>query len=368
MVFAEANLSFKAIQADLKRKGFGDTTHYQPIDENDIARLYSSGVFDESTPSGLQNKIWFEIMLFICRRGRENLRELEKDHFQISQDSNGRRFVFQAKDEMTKKVRADNMKTRVDNGRMYETKNPGCPVASFERYLNKLNPSCSSLFQTPMPRVPSDDNKPWYKNCPMGSRQIGTFMARISETAGLSRRYTNHSIRSTCITVLDEQGFDSRDICNVSGHQNESSIRTYIGRPNDSKKQKLSDALSSAIGQPPVDLNTPHNDSPATESVAPPDAPSSGSQPDPPSESEAQPETSSLTLSPILSNSQIEEVLEVCNYEQRNQEMSTTSATTSTLHSRSVRRQNISHLPAEHPMTMHGCNVTINHYYAMPKQ
>ena len=59
-VFSEANLTFTANQAELKRDGFGDATHCNSIDENDAAKLYApgmSGVLDENTPARLQNKL-----------------------------------------------------------------------------------------------------------------------------------------------------------------------------------------------------------------------------------------------------------------------------------------------------------------------
>lgn len=253
-IFSEANRAFKAVQVELKKIGKGDTTHYDAVDKNDLQKLYSSGVFDMDTPRGLQYKVWFQLMLYICRRGRENLRKLTREHFDIATDSEGRRYVYQCKDEMTKKVREENRSTRVDAGRMYETKLDDCPVAAYEKYLSKLNPKCDALFQTPMhPFNPQQDL--WYKNSPVGERTLGLMMATISNIAGLSRRYTNHSLRATCITILDQRGFSAKDICNISGHSNESSIRSYAGKPGDNKKQQLSDALTMSIGQPPKKKN-----------------------------------------------------------------------------------------------------------------
>lgn len=346
-VFAQANLSFAANQAKLKREGLGDTTHYVPIDEDDMTKLYESesGVFDIDTPEGLQNKVWFELMFFICRRGRENLRKLEKDHFAIATDANGRRYVYQCKDEMTKKIRGDSMKSRVDGGRMYETKTERCPVASFEKYLSKLNPDNNTLFQAPIRSRSSESSKPWYKNAPVGEKTLGNFMAKISLAAGLSRRYTNHSLRATCITRLDECGFAARDICNVSGHTNESSIRTYIGRPNDAKKQKISDALYSSLGD---------NEVPATCSRPPP-------SPSPQSETGYQPEAI------VLSNSQIQNLMEnrsvdlhdlpVSVMPQQISSTSSSSNSTTTMLSASTSKQDNRNIN----MNFHNCQVTINY-------
>ena len=120
---------------------------HQAIDENDIAKLYSSGVFDQNSPTGLQLKGWFELMLYICRRGRENLRELKKDHFVVATDSDGRQYVTQAVDELTKMTREDNQSSGTDAGRMYETSTDQCPVRSFMKYRSKLNPECELFFK-----------------------------------------------------------------------------------------------------------------------------------------------------------------------------------------------------------------------------
>ena len=61
-------------------------------------------VVDTEDPKGLQNKVWLEMMLFSCRRWRENLQELQKD----GEYSSGRRYVCKIKDELTKNRRIDN--------------------------------------------------------------------------------------------------------------------------------------------------------------------------------------------------------------------------------------------------------------------
>ena len=53
------------------------------ISKADMEMIYSSGVFSESKPSSLQKKVFFEVMLNLCRRGRENLRNPEKDSFAV---------------------------------------------------------------------------------------------------------------------------------------------------------------------------------------------------------------------------------------------------------------------------------------------
>ena len=61
--------------------------------------MYESSAFDTSTPTGLQNKVWFEVMFYFCRHGQGNLRELQTDSFGFEYDASGRRYVS---DELTK--------------------------------------------------------------------------------------------------------------------------------------------------------------------------------------------------------------------------------------------------------------------------
>ena len=68
-------------------------------------------------------------------------------------------------------------------------------------------------------------------------------MKKISIEAKLSYVYTNHSIRSTCITILDQAGVEARHIMSVSGHTSESSLRTYA-RTSSVKRNQMSALLS----------------------------------------------------------------------------------------------------------------------------
>ena len=67
---------------DLKRQGLAKVEHKPPICEEDLKKLYESTAFGLDDPEKLQNKVFFEVMLYFCRRGRQNLRQLKKTDFQ----------------------------------------------------------------------------------------------------------------------------------------------------------------------------------------------------------------------------------------------------------------------------------------------
>jgi hypothetical protein len=51
------------------------------------------------TPQGLLNKVLFETIFYFCRRGRENIRELETSDFEIKVDADNRCYVVKVKSE-----------------------------------------------------------------------------------------------------------------------------------------------------------------------------------------------------------------------------------------------------------------------------
>ncbi|CAC5420454.1 unnamed protein product [Mytilus coruscus] len=68
--------------------------------------------------------------------------------------------------------------------------------------------------------------------------------------------YTNHCLRATAITLLDQDGFEARDIMAVSGHRSENSIRSY-SRTDEGKKRKMSSCISDAISKSVGNVEAP---------------------------------------------------------------------------------------------------------------
>ena len=238
--FTDANKVFGAKCVDLKRQGLAKVEHKPPICEEDLKKVYESGVFCLNDPEKLQNKVFFEVMLYFCRRGKQNLRQLKKTDFSFNTDGTGARYVCKTTDELTKNHREDD--EGFDGGVMYEKPGLNCPVASFELYLSNLNPLNEFLFQRPKRNVSISENV-WYDNMVIGERTLGEKMKNISREGNLSKCYTNHSIRATAVTILDKSGFEARHIMVVSGHKNEASIRSY-SKTDICTKKKMSEILT----------------------------------------------------------------------------------------------------------------------------
>ena len=68
----------------------------------------------------------------------------------------------------------------------------------------------------------------------------------------LSTSYTNHCVRSSVITNLNDEGFKARDIMATTGHKFESSIRSYAKKVSTKHRREVSDALAlKIIGKEP---------------------------------------------------------------------------------------------------------------------
>ena len=129
--------------------------------------------FNPMKPVGLQNKVWFDIMFYVCRRGRENLREITRETIVVSTDSLGQKFIFQKLDEADKNhTHSAVPDDTVGEARICEI--PGSsmyPVLSFENYISKLSPEQEGLWQRPVNSF-TDQDEHWYVNAPVHRKKL----------------------------------------------------------------------------------------------------------------------------------------------------------------------------------------------------
>ena len=72
-------------------------------------------------------------------------------------------------------------------------------------------------------------------------------MKIISISAHHHQIYTNHSIRATTMTLLDNVEIAARHIMRTPGHKSEALIRSHSSRMNDCQKRNISDVLSTSL-------------------------------------------------------------------------------------------------------------------------
>lgn len=121
--FIRANQIFEGVQKINKEKGKGNIVSKPPIDDTDLAKIteyFKAGMAGPPNPDLLQELVLFYIVLYMCRRGRENLRNMTKDTFAFATDpEDNREYIFQAINEADKNHSHLDMSNSND-GRIYE--------------------------------------------------------------------------------------------------------------------------------------------------------------------------------------------------------------------------------------------------------
>ena len=248
--FKRSNEMLDAQLVHIKRSGKENSVHKPTIEDEDLLKLKSSEALSLTNPQSLLRNVWFHVLLYFCRRGREGQRQLTTSSFKLEVDAAGRNFITMAHDEVSKNHPGGLKDTNSTekNARIYETNHPNDGYRALRVYLSKLNPKCTAFFQYPKKNwAPTDSS--WYENRPVGINKLDGMMKEISQEAQLSRVYTNHSIRATAITLWSNAGVPNRHIMSISGHRNEQSLAHYNTRPSTAQLHHCSEVLSRSLDE-----------------------------------------------------------------------------------------------------------------------
>lgn len=149
---------FKGVARKAKREGRGEVESRPPTEPEDLDTLsqyFTVNMDGPQVAKKLQEIVLFNIIYYTGRRGRQNLRTMMKETFQIASDPDGCRFIYQAIKEADKNHQGNDIDPRkftcpcadqTDQARIYDF--PGsqiCPVWCFEFYQSKLNKKRNDL-------------------------------------------------------------------------------------------------------------------------------------------------------------------------------------------------------------------------------
>ena len=247
-VFYSSN---KILECKLKvnrREGKENTQHKPIIEPADIVKIKKSPFLSHENPYGLLRRVWFIVCLYWCRRGNEGQRHLRRESFDFHVDADGKEYATTTHKEQTKNHQGGfrDKQSYESETKLYSTGEVGDSLWCLKKYISKLNPRQQAFFQRPVSTFRPEDAV-WYENKPIGVNKLSDMMKSISIGAGLSKRYTNHSVRATAITMWSDAEIPARHIMNISGHVNEQSISHYNRRPSSQQLKKCSDVISSAL-------------------------------------------------------------------------------------------------------------------------
>ena len=212
--FSRSGKTIKAVMKNLKATGEAAVKHHPAVPKDDMTMILQ--ILDSSSVDGLQKKVFLDTMLYFANRGMENLRNMTPGDFVLHEADRNKGEYFTLRDMHTKTHADDNDESQA--GQMCSLPgNPLRPVTSLKMYLSKRNTDCKWMWQRPKSKAKVTDAT-WYANAPLGTNTFGSMLKKICQEAGC-KIYTNHSLRATSISLLDEAGYPSRDIMTVSGHR-----------------------------------------------------------------------------------------------------------------------------------------------------
>jgi len=230
------------------QKGLSRPTKYKNIiSVSDLDKI-NTYLFSANNPVVLRFRVWYNIAIHFVSRGLEFHQQLNLNSFVFHKDENDREFVV-----LSHETKQKNWQGGLDGGeaasdkRMYAVvDSEKCPVRNLKLLLDKTDPTATSLFNhcSKDALISPDEESIWYTTKPVKQYQFSRFMSDISKNSKCSKSYTAHCLRATAIQGMSDAGFQLRHIMYMSGHKNESSVRSYNRSCSSNQKEALSDTLS----------------------------------------------------------------------------------------------------------------------------
>lgn len=179
------------------------------FEASELRQIYMGDAMNLDHPETLQNKVFFDVCMYICNRGKDFLRIMTKSDFEVTHGPNGRRFVWLKYDpkfsfrEVAGGMSYESSQSGQIGDRMYERPgDPKCPVNSFMMYLTHLHPMSDAFWQRPKRSIQADDFV-WYDNTSIGNSTLNKLMNRITTQAGLPDNYAINAIKSSYIPIIE---------------------------------------------------------------------------------------------------------------------------------------------------------------------
>lgn len=230
------------------------TKHKEIINTADLEKI-STYLYENFTPVALRFRIWFLLSIQFVSRGLEFHEQLKPNSFVFKTDENGHEYAT-----LSHSTKQKNWQGGIDTAdgpkekRMYAIPDLGqkCPVNSLKLFLAKTDPNATSLFNHCVKKALSspEEEDVWFSNVPVKQYQFSRFMSDISKNAKCSTSYTAHCLRATAIQGMNDAGFEIRHIMHMSGHKNESSVRSYNRDCSTAQKKQMSDILNGLTLKP----------------------------------------------------------------------------------------------------------------------
>ena len=214
--FEDENRVFKAKTVELKRQGKAKVEHKPPIAPEDLKKLYRSQAFDMATPTGLQNKVWFEVMLFSVDVDRKTFVSSKEILLDLE-------WMPQAGD-MLFRIETSSQRTEGKIAKLKKVdlcmrdRTIQCVLYVPFIYISKLNPECDAFFQQPKKQT-TEGSLAWYDKQVVSINTLGSKTKpsqNMLSYQGNTQITRSEPLLSLFLTIVDLKHVISCVLVNVS--------------------------------------------------------------------------------------------------------------------------------------------------------
>ena len=244
--FKAANRIFSGILKERMRDGSSrPTSHKEIINDADLKKIHEYLADAPNDPVVLRQFVWYNISIHFVTRGMEFHHQLRLNSFEFVTDEDGQ-YAKLCHETQQKNCQGGlgSKEAESDKG-MYATGGDLCPVAMLQLLIKKTDPNAQMLFNHFINEACQSPDRTmiWYTTKPLAKRTFASFMPDICKRAHV-KKYTAHCLRATAIQSMNDVGHEARHIMFMSGHRNESSIRSYNRSVSTVQKKHLSHTLA----------------------------------------------------------------------------------------------------------------------------
>ena len=244
-IFHKTRQAINARKVDLKTKGLGrKRLASEPLDDRDQEILVEGGFIGTSNPKSLQFSLFYYFSKGFGTRGRQEHRSLKYGDIQIKKDSDGNEYIEMV-ERLTKTMDGTKRNDHRDvTPKIFSAEVVGILKEFQMRRPNSMKNDDSPFYLTPIPQARlADGQTVWYYAVPMGANTLGSLLKKTCDSAGISGKKTNHSLRKSTVRELISAGVPAHKVIKITGHKQASSLQHYDKGMSIVEHQKISSIL-----------------------------------------------------------------------------------------------------------------------------
>ena len=215
------------------------------LTNEDIERIFEENKFGVHDPEVLSRMMWFLLTLHFGHRARHEARQMKFGDIVFKKDeASGEEYLEWTTERESKTRHGDeNKHQRSFRRKAYETGDRKCPVSCFKKFINRRPQEAKtpkSRFFLAVRHRREPDDQIWYLNSSLGKNKIGEFLSSATKDLPMSAsgKFTNHSVRKTCIKTLLDSGVSHNNVAQLSGHKSLKSLDSYAVASHQQQRQK----------------------------------------------------------------------------------------------------------------------------------